>query len=77
MSGAASGEDTKGIDAVCTGKPRSRISHEHGEENVWIPTFEEFKADPGILRPSEPIDNRMKAWGSIIVTNISPLYKKL
>ena len=75
-SGAASGEDSKGTDTVWTGNPRRRISHKHGEENTWIPDLSDFKAVPGILNPSEPIDNLIKAWGSILVTKVSSFSPK-
>lgn len=71
-SGIASGDGTSGIEDVCTGKPRRRISHEHGEEKALTPGFVEFRAAPGILNPSDPIDNLINAWGSILVTIFCP-----
>nr|GMD62207.1 hypothetical protein Iba_chr12bCG3270 [Ipomoea batatas]GME01299.1 hypothetical protein Iba_scaffold1677319CG0010 [Ipomoea batatas] len=57
----ASGEDTKGTDVVCTGKPRRRISQVQGDENAWLPDFVPFKAVPGALNPNDPTDNLMNA----------------
>nr|GMC80129.1 hypothetical protein ACMD2_17387 [Ipomoea batatas] len=61
-SGVASGDDTKGTDVVCTGKPGRRISHTQGGESAWIPVdFVSFKDFIGTLKPSDPTDTLMKA----------------
>lgn len=72
-SGVDSGDDTSGIDAIWAGKPRRRISHVHGEGNAWIWGFGDFGCVSGYRNPSEPIDKRMNACGSIFVTCSSPL----
>lgn len=54
-----------GTEVVCTGKPRRRISHEHGEVNGLDPDLEMDNAVLEALKPRQPIDSLIKAWGSI------------